>query len=179
MNILWQKSFQKKTCVTWYIYTREVNIPSNKITASSYIYTFGFNIKYSLLKLLCTLARLYEGTSLQPLRLDFFGSPFPCILAQIFHFSFLQEGKYNKGKGTQIPWEHSAPQPAHPINIVPCPISHLSTDKVSSTPRCAIPRHHTPLPLPLPPPIPSSSILVPIPPPLYTRQRPELTIVIF
>ena len=33
--------------------------------------TFSFNIKYLLLKLLCTLARLCEGTSLKLLILDF------------------------------------------------------------------------------------------------------------
>ena len=35
-------------------------------------HTFRFNSKCSLLKLLCTLARLCEGTPLKPLRLDFF-----------------------------------------------------------------------------------------------------------
>ena len=39
--------------------------------------TLSFNIKCSLLKLLCTLTRLLEGTLLQPLRLDFFGIDFP------------------------------------------------------------------------------------------------------
>ena len=34
--------------------------------------TFRSIIKYLLLKLLCTLARLCEGTPLQPLILDFF-----------------------------------------------------------------------------------------------------------
>ena len=40
-------------------------------------YTFCFNSKCSLLKLLCTLASLCKGTLLQPLRLDFFGIDFP------------------------------------------------------------------------------------------------------
>ena len=39
------------------------------------INTFCFNIKSSLLKLLCTLARLCEGTPIQPLRLDFLSHP--------------------------------------------------------------------------------------------------------
>ena len=33
--------------------------------------TIRFNSKCSVLKILCTLARLYEGTPLQPLGLDF------------------------------------------------------------------------------------------------------------
>ena len=43
--------------------------------------------KCSLLKLLCTLACLCEGTPLQPLRLDFFGSTFPRNLAHNSHFA--------------------------------------------------------------------------------------------
>ena len=39
--------------------------------------TFRFNSKYSLLKLLCTLVRLYEVTPLQPPRIDFFEIDFP------------------------------------------------------------------------------------------------------
>ena len=41
------------------------------------------------MKLLCTLASLCEGSPLQPLRLDFFGSNFPLILAHNYHLSFL------------------------------------------------------------------------------------------
>ena len=48
---------------------------------------FHFNSKSSLLKLIFTLARLCEGTPLQPLRLDFFRSTFPRILAHHCHFS--------------------------------------------------------------------------------------------
>ena len=43
--------------------------------------TFRFNSKCSLLKLLCTLSCLCEGTPLQPHRLDFFGLTFNHILA--------------------------------------------------------------------------------------------------
>ena len=39
---------------------------------------FRFNIKSLLLKLLCTLTRLWEGTPLQSLRLHFFGIKGPC-----------------------------------------------------------------------------------------------------
>ena len=39
----------------------------------NWVSTFRFNRKCSLLKLLCTLARLCEGNPLQPLKLDFFG----------------------------------------------------------------------------------------------------------
>ena len=38
---------------------------------------FCSNTKFSFLKLLCTLARLFKGTPLQPLILDFFGSDSP------------------------------------------------------------------------------------------------------
>ena len=45
------------------------NIPSDTFKHR----TFCFSSKCSLLKLLCTLARLCEGTPPQPHRLDFFG----------------------------------------------------------------------------------------------------------
>ena len=51
------------------------------------IFTFHFNIKYSLLELLCTPTRLYEGTPLQLLQLDLFRLTFPSILAQNCHLS--------------------------------------------------------------------------------------------
>ena len=42
------------------------------------LYTFCYNIKYLLLKLLCTLAHLCEVTPLQPFQIDFFGIRGPC-----------------------------------------------------------------------------------------------------
>ena len=54
-------------------------------------------------------------------------------------------GQENKGKTAQIPSARSTPQPSHPKAIGTHPISHLSTSKVRSTLRCAIPRHHAPL----------------------------------
>ena len=50
--------------------------------------TFRFNSKCSLLKLLCTLARLCKGTLLQPLRLEFFGIDFPLHPRSQFPFLF-------------------------------------------------------------------------------------------
>ena len=50
------------------------------------LYTFSFNIKYLLLKLLCNLACLCKGTPLTLLQLDFFGLTLPLILSHNFHF---------------------------------------------------------------------------------------------
>ena len=53
-------------------------------------FTFHNIIKCSLLKLLFTLARLYEGTHLQKLQLDFFGIYITLtsyLTIYIFHFS--------------------------------------------------------------------------------------------
>ena len=61
------------------------NVISKKalVTNSS---TFRFNIKSSFLKLLCTLARLFEITLLQPLRLNFYGINFPLHPPSPFSF---------------------------------------------------------------------------------------------
>ena len=89
----------------------------------SLTYTFCSNSKYSLLGLLCTLARLYEGTPLQPLRLNIFGINF--LLYPISQFPFLvfhgQEGQHKKVKGIHSPWSRSAHQPSHPRDITPRP----------------------------------------------------------
>ena len=108
---------------------------------------FYSNIKSSLLKLLCTVAHLCEVTLLQPIRLDFFGIDFTSYPWSQFLFSTFrgQAGQQNKWKGAQIPLVRSAPQPAHPRDIAPHPISQLSIDKLSYTPRCAISYRCTPL----------------------------------
>ena len=98
-------------------------------------YYLHFNIKSSLLKLLCTLARLCEGTPLQPLRLNFFEIDFPSHPRSKLLFLTFREhsGQQNKGKGAQILWAHSAPQFAHHHHIAPFPpTSHLSPAKVSA-----------------------------------------------
>ena len=106
--------------------------------------TFCFNSKSSLLKLLCTLARLCEVTPLQPLRLNFFGINFPLHpRSQLPFLTF--RGQDNRGEIAQIPCARSAPQPSHPRDIETHPISHLFTSKVISTLRCAIPHLRTPL----------------------------------
>ena len=106
--------------------------------------TFHFNSKYSLLELSCTLARLCQGTPLQPLRLDFFGINFPSRpWSQLPFLTF--SGQDNKGKGAQIPRAFYAPQIIHPRDIVPQTISHLSTAKVSSILCHTIPCHCAPL----------------------------------
>ena len=51
--------------------------------------TFCFNVKYSLMKLLRTLAHLCEGNPLQPLPLDFYGLTLSCILSHNFSFLLL------------------------------------------------------------------------------------------
>ena len=56
--------------------------------------TFRFNSKFPVLKLLYNLARLCEGTHLQPLRLKFFGINFPSYTCSQLPciFSFLRAG---------------------------------------------------------------------------------------
>ena len=67
-----------------------------KILAPLSLYlTLRSNVKFSLLKLLCTLARLCKGTPLQPLILDLFRSTFPHILSHNCHLSILS-GKTKK-----------------------------------------------------------------------------------
>ena len=63
---------------------------------------FSFNSKSSLFKLSCTLARLFKGTPLQPLILNFSGINFPSHPRSQFPFlNFC--GQDNKGEIAQIP----------------------------------------------------------------------------
>ena len=55
-------------------------------------------------------------------------------------YKILWAGQHIKGKGAQSPRVCYALQPTHPREISPHPISQLSTAKVSSTLRHAIPR---------------------------------------
>ena len=52
-----------------------IRIPYQFSCPNTCILTFRFDIKSSLFKSLCTLARLCEGTPLQPLRLKFLSHP--------------------------------------------------------------------------------------------------------
>ena len=110
-------------------------------------HTYRFNCKYSLLKLLCTLARLCEGTPFQPLRLDFFWINFSSHpRSQLSFLTFSgQAGQHNKGKGAQSPWARPAPQPSHTIYIAPPPTYHVSPTKLISTLHRAISHRCTPL----------------------------------
>ena len=83
--------------------------------------TFCFNIKSSLLELLCTLARLCKGSSLQPLRFDFFGIiNFPSHLLSriaIYQFFVGQEGQQTtrgKLRRAHMSALHSPNRPTHP-----------------------------------------------------------------
>ena len=82
--------------------------------------------KCSLLKLLCTLARLCEGIPLQPPQLDFFGINFsfrPC--SQFTFFSFCGQGNRTRGKSCRSR-EH-APLPDLPAPVTPLPNLPLIT----------------------------------------------------
>ena len=62
---------------------------------------FFYNIKYSLLKLFCTILCLCEGTPLQQLWLHFFWSTLPCVPELTIAISqVLRAGQHNKGKFT-------------------------------------------------------------------------------
>ena len=107
-------------------------------------YTFCFNSKCSLLKLLCTLARLCKGTLLQPLRLDFFGIDFPSHPQSQLPFIFsLLAGSTTREKARR----------AHER----APTLNLTTPATIAPPRPP-PHNHPHIPLPLnwlwhPPPL--------------------------
>ena len=82
------------------------------------IYTFFSNIKCSLLKLLCTLMRLWDRTLLQLLRLDFFGLTFPRIIYCNCHSYFLRQDNRTRGK-LRIFYERS------PLPNLPTPETSL------------------------------------------------------
>ena len=88
------------------------------ITDVQDIHTFLFNSKCSILELLCTLARLCEGTPLQPLRLDFLSHPRSTLQIDIFR----RHDNRIRGK-SQRPSARSATQPSHYHDIAPLPTS--------------------------------------------------------
>ena len=68
------KTYSKVDIRFWNITFKKIRSREGKKQMNSLMkYTFRFNIKSSLLKLLFTLARLFKGTPLQPLILNFFG----------------------------------------------------------------------------------------------------------
>ena len=76
-------------------------------------HTFCSNIKCSLSKVLYTLAHLYKGTPLQPLRVDFFGIEFtshPC--SKLPFITFCGQVKITSGKSRRA-YEHD-PLPSLP-----------------------------------------------------------------
>ena len=86
--LVWGNFYPNSTNTQWCIYL----IPSGERVWVDYyveviyhnhlnMYTFLSIIKPSLLTLLCTLTHLCKVTPLQQIRLDFFGSSFPCILS--------------------------------------------------------------------------------------------------
>ena len=90
--------------------------------------TFRFNIKYSLLKLLCNPTRLFKAAPLQPLWLYFLIYTFPCILAQNFDLS-LSASKDKKiafsvgqgGPPLGINTRHRRRRKSQGLNICPHP----------------------------------------------------------
>ena len=85
-------------------------------------HTFRFNIISSLLKLLRTLTRLCEGTPLQPLRLDFFGSTLPRIPSQNCHFSlFSEQENITRGKSRRAYERNMLPNRPTPMTFSPNP----------------------------------------------------------
>ena len=61
------------------------------------VYTFSFNGKSSILKLLYTFARLFKGTPLQPLQIDFISHPRSQYHnCHFYHFHNITRGKARK-----------------------------------------------------------------------------------
>ena len=105
---------------------------------------FRFNSKCSLVKLLCTLARLGEGTLLQPLRLDFFGIDFPLHpRSQLPYLFVLIAGRKTRGNARRAHERAPLPNLTTPATIAPPPSSHLSPAQVSA--RRTISRRRVPL----------------------------------
>ena len=92
------------------------------------MYTVCSNIKYLLLKLLCILAFLCEGTPLQPLRPDFFGIG---VLVQIYDFS-LFVGRTNRTRRQARRAHERAPLPNRttPSKWRSPPTYHVSPTKL-------------------------------------------------
>ena len=91
-----RKYWKRKIDVEKSIVTRNT-APKKALIAKYPI--FCFNSKYSLLKLVCTLARLCEITLLQPLRLNFYGIKFPSHPCSQFSFlTFCRQDNTTRGK---------------------------------------------------------------------------------
>ena len=104
-------------------------------------HTFRLNIKSSLLKLLCTLARLCEGTPFQPLRLNFLSHPRSTLRIAIF----CRHDNRTRGKACIAhmsallsPTSPTSPTSSTPRHRYPPPTSYLSPAKVSCN---SAPRH--------------------------------------
>ena len=109
------------------------------------ISTFHSNVKSSLLKLLCTLARLCVGTPLQPLRLDFFIIDFPSHpCSQLPFLAFCGQENRTRVKARRSHDRYLLPSVLTPETSPP-PISHSPPSKVSSTLCRAISCCHAPL----------------------------------
>ena len=105
-------------------------------------FTLRFNIKSSLMKLLCTLMCLFEGTPFQPLWLEFLLHPLSTLLIAIFQ----THDNITRGN-SQRPSARSATQPAHHRDIAPLPNSQFLPPKLSSEPFCVAARRWRTSPL--------------------------------
>ena len=90
--------------------------------------TFCFNIKSSLLKLLCTLARLCEETPLQPLRLNFLPHPHSTLRIAFFR----RHDNRTRVKACRAYISALRSPTCSPHDITPPRTSHLSPAKLIS-----------------------------------------------
>ena len=104
--------------------------------------TFRSSSKSSLLKLLCILTCFYEGTTILPLRINFFEIDFlfnPC--SQFPFLTFCGQDNITRGN-PQIPSALSAPYPNHPRYITrpPLPLIPLQGKRHSAPHSSVLPR---------------------------------------
>ena len=93
-----------------------LGVPICVVHVGVFLDTFHSIIKYSLLKLLFTLAHLCEGTPLQPLRLEFLSYTCSTLQLAIFEGMTTEQGESNSA-------HQRAPLPNHLTTVTsrPCP----------------------------------------------------------
>ena len=105
------------------------------------MHTFYSNSKCSLLKSLCMIERLYGGTLLQPLRLEFFRINFPLHPSSQFLFINFR-GKDNTTRGKYRIYHGRAPLPHLPNleTYLPPYLPHIQLQgNIPSAPRHFLP----------------------------------------
>ena len=132
---------KKNKCKATEIFESGLNVYHRHTMGTLKSNNFRSNLKYPLLKLLFSITCLNSPstTYTQIIRNRIYFAS----LITIAVYKFSQEGQQIRGKAVQTPLLRSTHQPAHPRDIAPHPIYHLSTAKVKATPRRSASPHAT------------------------------------